>query len=97
MYEFPAPALRSRNRPNLEWLASFIDSKAHMGLNLQKSNAAAMHKNAQKRTKTPGARRPSTEPRASATGLAVPSAAPQKSSRRAKTLTDRSTTGKCPP
>jgi hypothetical protein len=42
---------------------------------------------------TENAGRTSTEPRASATGLAGPSAAPQESSRRAKTLTDSSTIG----
>jgi hypothetical protein len=49
IYEFHAPAapeksvvatLRSRNQQNPAWLGSFIDSKAHVGLNLQKPIAA---------------------------------------------------------
>jgi hypothetical protein len=61
--------------------ALFVDSKAHVGLNLQKLIAASFAQNAQKCTKMPIARDLDTEPRASATGLAGPSATPQKSPR----------------
>jgi hypothetical protein len=83
MYEFHAPApekslvatLRSRNQQNPAWLDGFIDSKAHVGLNLQKSIAAPCtktHKNAQ------CAFAANKELRASATGPAGPSAAPPR-------------------
>jgi hypothetical protein len=74
MYEFHA-TLRSRNRQDPHGPGSFIDSKAHVGLNLQKAHRRPMHKNAQNRPM----RSPGTEPRASATGLAGPSAARENS------------------
>jgi hypothetical protein len=95
-YEFDAPVdpeksavatLRSSNSQNRTLLGSFIDSKAHVRSNLQKPSAAHCtkpHKNAQ-------CAFAANEPQASATGLAGPSAAPPKTSRRAKTLTDNST------
>jgi hypothetical protein len=73
--------IASPKTQNPAWQGSFIDSKAHVGSNLQNPIAAPIHKNAQE---------PQTAPNRERQRPVWPDLPqrPKKSSRRAKTLTD---------